>query len=115
MTEFKEILKTIRNPTQGLYEIKINCPELTFIGVKEQPDFGELEVIYTPFETIIELKSLKFYIYQFRNKLYAYEALINYIYDDIVSVYNPRKIIVNMYLNPRGGITSKLTVDSEDK
>lgn len=107
------ILKSIKNPSTETYENKIICPELTFIGVKNQPDFGELEIIYYPNELLIELKSLKHYLYGFRNKLLSYESLINIIYDDIITVYNPTRLILEMKLRPRGGISSILKIDSE--
>jgi len=106
------ILKTIKNPSIQPYENKIICPELTFIGVKEQPDFGELEIIYYPNKLLIELKSLKQYLHSFRNKLMSYESFVNIIYDDIVTTYHPNRLILSMTLKPRGGISSVLKIDS---
>ena len=55
----KKLLKAIPNPDKKTYDIKIKQPELTFLGVYEQPDFASLYVIFYPDKTIIELKSLK--------------------------------------------------------
>ena len=107
------ILKAIKNPSTKSYENKIICPELTFIGVKNQPDFGELEITYYPNELLIELKSLKNYLYSLRNKLMSYESFINIIYDDVVNTYHPNRLILTMKLKPRGGISSVLKIDSE--
>ena len=106
------ILKTIKNPSKQPYENKIICPELTFIGTKNQPDFGELEIIYYPSDTLIELKSLKLYLHSFRNRLMSYESFINVIYDELVTVYHPDRLILTMKLKPRGGISSVLKIDS---
>lgn len=106
-------LLSIKNPSNQKYEIKIIVPELTFLGVKNQPDFGVLEVLMNPSEKVIELKSFKYYIYEFRNKLMSYERIINVIYDDIMAEYKPHRLVVTMTCNPRGGITSVLKIDSE--
>ena len=106
-------LNSIKNPSKGKYEIKITVPELTFLGVKNQPDFGILEVVMYPSEKVIELKSFKYYIYEFRNKIMSYERIINTIYEDIMRVYSPDRLILTMTCNPRGGIASVLKIDSE--
>lgn len=61
------ILKSIPNPTKEAYEIKIKIPECTFLGVLEQPDFATIYLAFYPKTKIIELKSLKQYIYQLRD------------------------------------------------
>ena len=107
------ILKTIGNPSESGYEIKVKSPEVTFLGVKDQPDFAELYVTMYPNSTVIELKSLKIYLQQFRSKIISYERLINAIYDDLISVYEPDRLRLIMIFNPRGGISSKITIDSD--
>lgn len=107
------ILKTIGNPSESGYEIKVKSPEVTFLGVKDQPDFAELYVTMYPNSKVIELKSLKIYLQQFRSKIISYERLINVIYDDLFSVYEPDRLRLIMIFNPRGGISSKLTIDSD--
>ena len=111
----KEILKSIKNPNSAAYETKIKIPELTFEGVRSQPDFATLYITFYAKEKIIELKSLKEYIYHFRSKIFSYERLINVIYDDMISVYEPSRLRLVMICNARGGISSKLTIDSDWK
>jgi len=111
----KNILKALPNPTSEAYEIKIKIPEFTFLGVKEQPDFAKVFIAFYPKKHIIELRSLKQYIYQLRNIVISYERLINIIYDHLMEVYNPDRLRIVMICNPRGGISSKLTIDSDWK
>lgn len=108
-------LKSIPNPSKEGYEIKVKSPEITFLGVKNQPDFADLYVTLYPKDKIIELKSLKFYLQQFRNKVISYERMINVIYDDLKHVYQPDRLRIVMVFNPRGGISSRLTIDSDWK
>ena len=109
------ILKCITNPTQEAYEIKIKNPEITFEGDSGKPDFAIAYITFYPNKSVIELKSLKEYFYQFRTKWFSYERLINVIYDDLVDVYKPNRLRIVMEFNPRGGISSKLTIDSDWK
>ncbi|MBI2967331.1 MAG: preQ(1) synthase [Bacteroidetes bacterium] len=111
----KTILKALPNPTSGSYEVKIKVPEFTFLGVKRQPDFATLYLIFYPDKKVIELRSLKEYCYQFRNVVISYERLINLIYDNLMEVFQPDRIRLVMICNPRGGISSKLTIDSDWK
>ena len=109
----KTILKALPNPSAGAYEIKVKIPEFTFLGVKEQPDFADTYLSFYPKNKIIELKSLKQYVYQLRDVVVSYERLINVFYDHMMDVYQPERLRVVMVFNPRGGITSKLTIDSD--
>ena len=59
----RSILKGIPNPTDKAYEIKIKIPEFTFLGVKEQPDFAVIYLTFYPGKKVIELKSLKHYVF----------------------------------------------------
>ena len=106
------ILKALPNPGNG-YEVKIECPEVTFLGVYNQPDFATLFMTMYPKNSIIELKSLKLYLQQFREKIISYERLLNVIYEDILETYKPNRLRLVMKLRPRGGISSKLTKDSD--
>lgn len=108
-----ELLRSMSNPSTMGYEIKIKTPEITFLGVRDQPDFADLYVTFYPKNKVIELKSLKIYLQQYRNKIISYERLINVIYDDIMNVYEPDRLRIVMIFNPRGGISSKLTIDSD--
>ena len=107
------ILKSIPNPSDKGYEIKIKNPEITFLGVRKQPDYATVYITFYPKEKVIELKTLKEYFYQFRMKLLSYERLINVVYDDLMEVYDPARLRVVMEFNPRGGISSKLAIDSD--
>lgn len=108
-------LKSIPSPSDKGYEIKIKTSEITFLGVKDQPDFADLYISFYPKEKVIELKSLKYYLQQFRNKIISYERLINVIYDDLFETYEPDRMRIVMVFNPRGGISSRLTIDSDWK
>ena len=109
------ILKSLPNPGKKAYEIKLKQPELTFLGVYEQPDFASLYLLFYPDKKIIELKSFKLYLQQYRNLIISYERLINILYDDIKKVYNPKRLRIILDCNPRGGISSRLTQDSDWK
>ena len=109
----KRLLKSLPNPSKGAYEIKVKIPEFTFLGVKEQPDFANAYLSFYPKDKIIELKSLKQYVFDLRNIVVSYERLINIFYDHVMEVYEPERLRLVMVFNPRGGISSKLTIDSD--
>ena len=109
----KSLLKALPNPTSEAYEIKIKIPEFTFLGVKEQPDFANVYLTLYPDKKIIELKSLKQYVFHLRNITVSYERLINIFYAHLMEVYKPTRLRVVMNCNPRGGISSRLTIDSD--
>ena len=109
----KSLLKSIPNPSKGAYEIKIKIPEFTFLGVSSQPDFATMYLTFYPTNKVIELKSVKEYVYQLRNIIVSYERLINIFYDHLMEVYEPDRMRIVMICNPRGGISSKLTIDSD--
>ena len=107
------LLKRIPNPGNEAYEQKILIPEFTFIGVVNQPDFGELLLTFYPNKWTIELKSLKIFKDAFREVPASYERLANVIFSDIMTVYEPQRLRLMMKLRPRGGISSCLTIDSD--
>ena len=109
----KSLLKPLPNPSKGAYEIKVKIPEFTFLGVKEQPDFANAYLSFYPKDKIIELKSLKQYVFHLRDIVVSYERLINIFYDHLIEVYEPDRLRLVMMFNPRGGISSKLTIDSD--
>lgn len=111
----KTILRAIPNPSSGAYEIKIKVPEFTFLGVKQQPDFATMYLTFYPKKKIIELRSLKEYVYQLRNIVVSYERIINIFYDHLIEAYDPDRLRILMVCNPRGGISSKLLIDSDWK
>ena len=109
----KSILKAIPNPTKEAYEIKIKIPEFTFLGVQEQPDFANVYLTFYPKGKVIELKSLKQYAFHLRDIVVSYERLINVFYDHLMEVYDPERLRIVMNCNPRVGISSRLTIDSD--
>jgi 7-cyano-7-deazaguanine reductase len=111
----KTNLKSIPNPSKEAYQIKIKIPEFTFLGVQNQPDFADVFNTFYPKKKIIELKSLKLYVQHLRDIGVSYERLINVFYDHLIDVYEPERVRLTMICNPRGGISSKLTIDSDWK
>lgn len=92
------------------YEIEITCPEFTAVCPKTgQPDFATILITYVPGTTIVELKSLKLYLFDYRNRGIFYEHSINTILDDLVKACSPRSMTVVGQFTPRGGISSKIT------
>jgi 7-cyano-7-deazaguanine reductase len=92
------------------YEIEIECPEFTAVCPKTgQPDFGTIRISYVPAETCIELKSLKLYLFGYRDRGIFYEHATNTILDDLVAACRPRRMTVVGDFRPRGGITSRIT------
>ena len=92
------------------YEIEITCPEFTAVCPKTgQPDFGTIVITYVPAKSCIELKSLKLYLFDFRNRGIFYEHSINTILDDLVAACHPRRMTVVGAFTPRGGISSRIT------
>lgn len=110
-----EILRSIPNPSRDAYEQKLYIPELTFVGTANQPDFGEVLLTFYPDAWSIELKSLKQYKDSFRDSIVSYERLAGVMFDDLHSVYKPKRLRLMMRLRPRGGISSCLTIDSDWK
>lgn len=109
------LLERIPNPQEAAYEQKILIPEFTFVGVKSQPDFGEMLLTFYPRQWTIELKSLKVYKDAFRDSVVSYERLCNVVFDDLMAVYQPIRLRAMMIMRPRGGISSCLTIDSDWK
>ncbi|MEN6493249.1 MAG: preQ(1) synthase [Thermoguttaceae bacterium] len=113
--DFREILETFDNQYPGRdYTIQIVCPEFTSVCPKTgQPDFGTLTFTYVPDRKCVELKSLKFYLQQFRNEGIFYENVTNRILDDLVAVLHPRKMTLVASFTPRGGISTTVTAVHE--
>ncbi len=107
------ILRRLPNPVSEAYEQKVHIPEFTFIGVVNQPDFGEVLLTFYPKDWTIELKSLKLYKDSFRGSPMSYERLANVMFDDLMAVFEPTRLRLMMRLRPRGGIASCLTIDSD--
>jgi 7-cyano-7-deazaguanine reductase len=104
-------LETFPNPRPGRdYEIAISCPEFTSVCPKTGlPDFGEIRITYVPDQTCVELKSLKYYMIEFRNRGIFYENVTNQILDDLVAALRPRRMTVVGDFSVRGGIKTVVT------
>jgi 7-cyano-7-deazaguanine reductase len=108
-------LETFPNPSPARdYEIAIHCTEFTSVCPKTgMPDFGQIRIAYVPDALCLELKSLKYYMLQFRNRGIYYEAVTNQILDDLVGVCHPRRMTVVGDFSVRGGISTVVTVKYE--
>jgi 7-cyano-7-deazaguanine reductase len=104
-------LETFPNPRpERDFEIAISCPEFTSVCPKTGlPDFGEIRITYTPGDRCIELKSLKYYFIEFRNRGIFYEAVTNQILDDLVALLQPRRMTLVGDFSARGGIKTVVT------
>lgn len=109
-------IETFPNPRpEREYEIAIECPEFTSMCPKTGlPDFGVIRIRYTPAARCLELKALKYYLLEFRNKGIFYEAATNQILDDLVAACEPRRMTVTGDFTARGGITTKVTAEYPD-
>ena len=101
-------LETFPNPEPDRdYVIRHVCPEYTAVcPVTGQPDFGTIVVIYTPDRLCVELKSLKLYLWSFRDEGHFFEQATNQILSDLVRAVEPRRMTVIGRFNVRGGITT---------
>jgi 7-cyano-7-deazaguanine reductase len=106
-------LETFPNPRPGRdYEIAIHCPEFTSVCPKTGlPDFGAIRITYVPDKLCLELKALKYYMLEFRNRGIFYEAVTNQILDDLVSACSPRRMTVVGDFSARGGITASVKAE----
>lgn len=88
------------------YFVKFNCPEFTALcPITGQPDFATLYISYIPDEIMVESKSLKLYLFSFRNHGDFHEDCVNIIMNDLIKLMNPRYIEVWGKFLPRGGIS----------
>lgn len=99
-------LETFANPEPGRdYEILIEAPEFTCVCPKTgQPDFAQLRIEYVPDELCVELKSLKLYLWSFRDEGHFHEAVTNLILDELVELLAPRRMRIEADFNVRGGL-----------
>ncbi|HHS13838.1 MAG TPA: NADPH-dependent 7-cyano-7-deazaguanine reductase QueF [bacterium] len=94
------------------YEIDISLPEFTCLcPISGYPDFAVIHVKYRPDRTIIELKSLKLYINQFRDREVFHEEAVNCILEDLAAACKPRWIRVTGDFNPRGNVKTVVTAE----
>lgn len=102
-----EMLETFKNKhPENEYIVTLDCPEFTSLCPKTgQPDFGHIVISYIPREDMVESKSLKLYLFSFRNHGDFHEDCINIIMKDLQKLMNPRYIEVIGRFKPRGGIS----------
>jgi len=105
-------LETFPNPNPGRdYEIRLEAPEFTCLCPKTgQPDFATLRLRYVPDQLCVELKSLKLYLWSFRDEGHFHEAVTNRILDDLVGVLQPRRMTLEADFYVRGGIHTVVEV-----
>ncbi|MBK7535299.1 MAG: NADPH-dependent 7-cyano-7-deazaguanine reductase QueF [Myxococcales bacterium] len=106
-------LETFPNPRRGReYTISFECPEFTCLcPMTGQPDFATILIDYVPQELCVELKSLKLYLWSYRDRGAFHEAVTNQICDDLVAAISPRKLTVTAKFWVRGGITTIVKVE----
>jgi 7-cyano-7-deazaguanine reductase len=109
----KKNLETFPNPSADRdYTIKMRIPEFTCLCPKTgQPDFATLNLEYVPDAKCIELKSLKLYIWSYRDEGAFHEAVTNRILDDLVQVMKPRFARLTAEFNVRGGIYTTVVAE----
>ena len=105
-------LETFPNPNPARpYEIAMECPEFTCLcPMTGQPDFATIKLRYVPDARCVELKSLKLYLWSYRNEGAFHEAVTNKICDDLVAALSPRFLEVTGDFTVRGGIHTAVTV-----
>ncbi len=110
-------LETFRNLyPQRDYTIEFDCPEFTSLcPVTGQPDFGHIYVRYIPDQLCVESKSLKLYLFSFRNHQTFHEEVVNRILSDLTAVCHPRWMEVHGEFYPRGGISLNITASEGGK
>ena len=101
------VLETFENMhPDNDYWVQFNCPEFTSLcPVTGQPDFAEIKIMYLPDKRMVESKSLKLYLFSFRNHGDFHEDCVNIIMKDLIKVMNPKYIEVIGLFVPRGGIS----------
>jgi len=106
-------LETFPNPRPGRdYEISMECPEFTCVCPRTgQPDFATVRIRYVPDQLCVELKSLKLYLWSFREEGAFHEDVINRILDDLARALQPRSMTVVGDFNVRGGIHTVVTAE----
>jgi 7-cyano-7-deazaguanine reductase len=106
-------LETFPNPRpERDYEISMECPEFTCVCPRTgQPDFATIQINYVADKVCVELKSLKLYLWSYRDEGAFHEAVINKILDDLVQACRPRRMTVVGDFNVRGGIHTVISAE----
>ena len=112
-----EVLETFVNKHPGNdYWVRFNCPEFTSLcPITGQPDFAEIRISYIPDVKMVESKSLKLYLFSFRNHGDFHEDCVNIIMKDLIKLMDPKYIEVTGIFTPRGGRDSLLTNKKREK
>ena len=102
-----EVLETFENRhPDNDYWVRFNCPEFTTLcPITGQPDFAEIRISYIPDKRMVESKSLKLYLFSFRNHGDFHEDCVNVIMKDLIKLMDPKYIEVTGFFTPRGGIS----------
>ena len=102
-----QLLETFENKhPENEYVVTLDCPEFTTLCPKTgQPDFGHIVISYIPRHRMVESKSLKLYLFSFRNHGDFHEDVVNIIMKDLWKLMDPKYIEVKGYFMPRGGIS----------
>ena len=110
-------LETFPNPHPGRdYEIRMTCPEFTCLCPRTgQPDFATFTLTYVPDRLCVELKSLKLYLWSFRDEGHFHEAVTNRILDDLVAATSPRRMTLVGDFHVRGGIHTVVSASYDAK
>ena len=116
-TQPSKSLETFPNPDpERDYEIRFECPEFTCLCPRTgQPDFATFYVRYVPDQLCVELKSLKLYLWSFRDEGHYHEAVTNQVLDDLVRATRPRRMRVVGDFKIRGGIHTVVEVAYENE
>lgn len=112
-----ELLETFENKhSENEYVVTFDCPEFTTLCPKTgQPDFGHIIISYIPRHRMVESKSLKLYLFSFRNHGDFHEDCVNIIMKDLWKLMDPKYIEVKGYFMPRGGISIYPFANMSDK
>ena len=112
-TQASTSLETFPNPARDTdYTIRMTLPEFTCLCPKTgQPDFATFELAYVPDELCVELKSLKLYLWSFRDRGAFHEAVTNQIAEDLARACTPRYLRLEGKFNVRGGIYTTVVVE----
>ena len=102
-----DVLETFENKHRDHdYWVRFNCPEFTTqCPITGQPDFAEIRICYVPDVKMVESKSLKLYLFSFRNNGDFHEDCVNLIMKDLVKLMDPKYLEVTGFFTPRGGIS----------
>jgi 7-cyano-7-deazaguanine reductase len=111
-----DLLETFTNPNpERDYRIRIRAPEFTCLCPKTgQPDFATLHLLYVPDRLCVELKSLKLYLWSFRDQGHFHEAVTNMLLEEFVALLTPRYFLIRAQFGVRGGLYTTIEAEHRD-